>query len=89
MPTPQPERSPGFLVRPDQPLIGVIVEEGNGQMVRYFTDDSEADAAATPASVQGALSLAGAWKDLGEWEEALEELDRIRHESRPTPPIDL
>jgi hypothetical protein len=31
--------------------------------------------------------LAGAWADLG-WEEALDELDRIRHESQPTPPID-
>jgi hypothetical protein len=35
-----------------------------------------------------ARPLAGAWADL-DWEEALDELDRIRHESDPTPPIDL
>jgi hypothetical protein len=32
------------------------------------------------------LALAGAWADL-DWEEAEAELDRIRHESQPTPPI--
>ena len=37
-------------------------------------------------SVQAALDLAGAWSDL-DWERALEELDRIRHERKPTPPI--
>ena len=30
--------------------------------------------------------LAGAWSDL-DWDEAEKELDRIRHESNPTPPI--
>jgi len=32
--------------------------------------------------------LAGAWKDL-DWDEMEESLYRIRHESTPTPPIDL
>jgi hypothetical protein len=35
--------------------------------------------------VQRALSLLGAWSDL-DWNEAFEELERIRHANRPTPP---
>ena len=38
--------------------------------------------------LQKILSLFGAWSDL-DWETALEELDRIRHESKPTPPLTL
>ena len=34
-----------------------------------------------------ARSLAGAWSDL-DWEEMVDELDRIRHANTPTPPID-
>ena len=43
--------------------------------------------AAAQEGIQRALSLAGAWSDL-DWEETLEELDRIRHQTPPTPPID-
>ena len=39
-----------------------------------------------PKSVQDALALAGAWSDLKDDE--FEALDRIRHESKPTPPVD-
>lgn len=39
-------------------------------------------------SIQDALSLAGAWKDIPS--DAMEqELHRIRHESKPTPPFTL
>jgi len=65
-----------------------MVEEGDEEIVRYFTDEAEADAAAAPASVQRALSLLGAWSDL-DWDEAEAELDRIRHANPPTPPITL
>lgn len=41
-----------------------------------------------PKSVRDALAVAGAWSDLQEDDE-FEALDRIRHESTPTPPIDL
>src|SRR5689334_11396164 len=78
-------RAPGLLVRPDQPLIGVIGREGNQEVVRYFVDEQDADRQATPTSIQRALDLAGAWGDL-DWEETAEALDRIRHESVPTPP---
>ena len=82
------ERPTSLSVREDQPLIGVITRENGKDVTRYFTDDEAADAATPPASVQRALSLLGAWSDL-DWDEALDELDRIRHESRPTPPIEL
>lgn len=39
-----------------------------------------------PKSVRDALALAGAWSDLKDDE--FEALDRIRHESKPTPPVD-
>ncbi len=35
-----------------------------------------------------ALDAIGAWSDI-DWDELADELDRIRHESRPTPPIDF
>lgn len=75
-----------LAVRPDQPLIGVIVEEHGQELVRYFGTEEAVDAAASDASIQDALSLAGVWSDL-DWREALAELDRIRHQSQPTPPI--
>jgi type I restriction enzyme, R subunit len=48
----------------------------------------EAEQVAARAGVQEALALAGAWRDL-DWDEAERKLDRIRHESEPTPPIEL
>ena len=86
-----PERHPdrdGLRVRPGQPLIGVRVRE-NGQMVtRYFTEEQRpADQAARQSRVEKARGLAGAWKDL-DWDEMGKALDRIRHQSRPTPPIE-
>jgi hypothetical protein len=35
-----------------------------------------------------ALGVIGAWEDL-DWDEMVASLDRIRHESVPTPPIEL
>jgi len=82
----RPHRVPGLLVRSDQPLIGVSLQEDDQEVVRYFADKSQADAALPHDAIQQALSLAGAWSDL-DWEEAEAELDRIRHQSQPTPPI--
>jgi len=75
----------------------LVVEEGrypitvpaveNGRNVTYYFVDEESADAILPPTVQDALSLAGAWSDL-DWDEMYEALDRIRHESKPTPPID-
>jgi hypothetical protein len=39
-------------------------------------------------AIQETLSLAGSWKDL-DFDDMIEQLDRIRHESKPTPPLEL
>ena len=77
---------PSLTVEPDRPLIGVVEVEDGREVVRYSADESDA-AVAPPAAVVDARALAGAWADL-DWEEAVAEFDRIRHQSEPTPPID-
>ncbi|MGH2534394.1 MAG: hypothetical protein ACRDJW_19160 [Thermomicrobiales bacterium] len=80
--------SAGLVVQEDQPLIG-IPDVADGQaIVRYFASEADADAALSYDTLQDALALAGAWSHL-DWEQTLDELDRIQHESTPTPPIDL
>lgn len=82
------EHSGGFLARWDDPLIGVPEEIDGERFVRYFTSEEDADAARGKDSKQAALDAIGAWSDL-DLDEMLDELDRIRHDSTPTPPIDL
>jgi hypothetical protein len=79
---------PSLLVQDNQPLIGIPFEEKGQEGVRYFTDEKAADAAIPHSTTQAALSVIGAWSDM-DWEEMVEALDRIRHESKPTPPIEL
>ncbi len=82
-----------LTTRRDQPLIGVPTRVGEEEVVRYFTSEEEADTALSrdKDSIQGALSLAGAWKHIDEEDgpDMLEELDRMRHETKPTPPFEL
>lgn len=80
--------SHGFDVSPGQPLIGIPLLENGREVVRYFADEAAADAALASRKHRDVRDLAGIWKDL-DWNAAAEELDRIRHESKPTPPIDL
>ncbi len=78
----------GFTLFQNQPLIGIPFEENGKQVVRYFSEEKQADEAVSADTTQEALDLAGAWSDL-DWQEMVKELDRIRHESKPTPPIEL
>jgi hypothetical protein len=71
---------------PGQPLIGVMTEEQGIEVVRYFTTEQDADRVLVEDTSQTALALAGAWSDLA-WDELEQALDRIRHESPPTPPL--
>jgi len=80
--------APSLLVQGNQPLIGIPCEEQGHEVVRYFTDEKAADAALTHHTTQAALSVIGAWSDL-DWEEMVTALERMRHESTPTPPIEL
>jgi hypothetical protein len=45
-------------------------------------------ARAKQKAIKETLALAGAWKDLPS-DQMEEELDRIRHSSKPTPPLEL
>jgi hypothetical protein len=78
----------GLLARCDQPLLGVIFQENGEEVVRYFADEAAADAALPPSAIQEALSVIGAWSDF-DWDDMEAALDRIRHESTPTPPMGL
>ena len=85
------KRSPipesGFVVDPDRPLIGVVLIEDGREVVCYFADEAAAKAAIAEQAPEEAGTLAGVWADL-DWDDAVEALDRIRHESEPTPPIE-
>lgn len=72
--------------RRDQPLIAIPVIEDGEEVTYYFVDEHAAGEFQAQRGLD-ARSLAGAWSDL-DWEETVEALDRIRHESKPTPPID-
>lgn len=72
---------------PHNAEILYIVPREDGAGERYFFSDAEMDAAMTPDVIARALALAGAWSDL-DWEETASALDRIRHASTPTPPLD-
>ena len=72
-----------LTTRPHEPLIAVPMGS-NG--VRYFTNRDDAAAAGEQDAVQKAMDLAGAWSRL-DADEMFAALDRIRHESTPTPPI--
>ena len=74
-----------FIARMQQPLIAIPVEHDGEEEVAYFVSEEAADAA-YPESVQEAVRLAGAWSDL-DWDATVQALDRIRHESQPTPPL--
>ena len=84
---------PGLTTRGDQPLIGIPTREGSDEVVHYFTSDEEADQAFAQerAGVKRALSLAGAWQHIDDegGPDMLDELDRMRHETKPTPPFEL
>jgi hypothetical protein len=79
----------GLATRRSQPLIGVPTGEGADEGVRYFTSEAEADRflSRNQENVKIALSAIGGWSDL-DFDEMLDSLDRIRHQSKPTPPID-
>ncbi len=82
------EQAPPLSSEFGQPLIGIPFSENGHEVIRYFTDEAAADAAISEQSIQLAVRLAGSWSDLN-WDEMEAALDRIRHESPPTPPITL
>jgi hypothetical protein len=84
----QSRHTVGFIVQRNQPLIGIISHEDGQEVVHYFAEEAEVNAAISSNALQEILNLAGSWSDLN-WDVVEEELHRIRHESRPTPPISV
>jgi hypothetical protein len=72
--------------QPESPLIGVPTGQQGQERVVYFVDDDEADQALQQQAHRPAIKLAGVWRDL-DAEEMLTKLDRLRHETKPTPPV--
>jgi hypothetical protein len=81
------EGGSSLTVREDQPLIGGVLPDDGQEVTRYFASEESVEAAVSAQAAADARALAGAWSDL-DWDEAIEALDPIRHESVPTPPID-
>jgi hypothetical protein len=77
----------GLVHRRGQPLYLIPDVDENGEEIeRIFTDDDELDAWIARQGVDFRSSR-GIWAGL-DWDEMTEALDRIRHERRPTAPID-
>ncbi len=75
------------IVVPEGQELIAIPDEIDGQpVIRCFRSDEEADAFFGEESVEEALAQIGSWGHL-DWGETIEALDRIRQESKPTPPI--
>jgi hypothetical protein len=72
----------------DRPLVGVPGREDGREVVRYFVEEPEGDTGLPADVLRRARAAVGSWSDM-DWEETRAALDRIRHESEPTPPIDL
>ncbi len=88
----QPKPVISFVVPYHQQLIAIPFEEHGELFVLYSTDPAEARAEIARRCPRDARHLAGAWKAIDpdlDWDTMADELDRIRHESTPTPPIDL
>jgi hypothetical protein len=82
-----------FTTREGQPLIGIPTIEGSEEVVYYFTSEEDFDRVfpRDAETIQRALSLAGAWEHLDDEDgpDMLDELDRMRHASPPSLPLEL
>lgn len=81
------EQPKSLIVRPGQHLVAVPYEEDGAEVIRYFVEDESTEVPLSEEQVAKIRSLFGVWSDL-DGDEMLEALERIRHESKPTPPID-
>ncbi len=61
----------------------------NSQDIALLTPlDTERKQKTNQQAIEETLALAGSWKDL-DFDDMIQELDRIRHESKPTSPLEL
>ena len=79
-------------------LVQIVEEVAATKTPRALKRDNKIVAVLTPVKTEGkqqnkkaieeTLALAGTWKDL-DFDDMLEQLDKIRHDSKPTPPLIL
>ena len=81
------KRDDRLCASPSQRIVAVYFDADGEERVVYC-DEATTEEMTTEDDIEEAVRLAGAWSDL-DWQETLAALDRIRHESRPTPPIEL
>ena len=86
----EPQQIPkaDLIVGRKQMLFAVPVDDDGEESIRYVVEAVDGDSQPDDEDIQQALNVIGAWSDL-DWEEAADELDRIRHGSQPTPPLEL
>lgn len=75
-------QSEEYLRTGKEPEHSELVSRANQSLRQQASDHPE------PSDVHRALSAIGSWSDL-DWDDATQELDRIRQASKPTPPFDL
>ena len=65
-----------------------LLRENNHDIALLTPVDRENKQQTSRQAIEETLALAGSWKDL-DFDDMIEQLDRIRHESKPTPPLAL
>ncbi len=65
-----------------------ILRENSHDVALLTPVDTERKQQTNRQAIEETLALAGSWKDL-DFDDMIEQLDRIRHESKPTPPLEL
>lgn len=67
--------------------MGVRVSENGREVTHVFADDAGDAGARSDETLRKALAAIGSWRGL-DWDETVAALDRVRHESKPTPTIE-
>jgi hypothetical protein len=79
---------PSLVLNHDEALIGLWLEQNGTEVIHYFDGEAQADEALSEDDTRLAFEAIGAFNDL-DLDDMLDALDRIRHDSAPTPPIEL
>jgi hypothetical protein len=77
-----------LVARRNQGLVAIPGRKDGEDVVYYMLVDGSGNNTDERANIERALAAAGSWSDL-DADEVLDALDRIRHSSPPSPPLDL
>ena len=79
-------QTPRILKKADE-TVAILMPVGTATKPKKKRAKTKAETPnANKKALEATLALAGSWKDL-DWNEMEAELDRIRHHSKPTPPL--